>query len=436
MSLTGSHTTSSASETSPFGIVIGVKNTFLQFEEASSPSDTFIRQQSEPFPPTFSTDAFENDDDACFDSSAASISTHLSSSEPNQSAGEIERVSDETSGLALPGVPCLRNNKTEVLSNGCTEWNGKTVSPPQNTTTEPARKCKKDSTKATPGDAGITTLMIRNLPNKYSQATLLDAFEVRGFLPGAHFDFFYLPIDRLNGANLGYAFVNFVNASLAASFVDAFQGRRMRRFSSRKTIEVMAADIQGYEKNKAHYAWTRVANAVDPQCRPLFLERTTSDSASEAGTPSGVGEVPSSTQLVGQIFATDTTAVSNASLSRMGDAATRVFTPQAASSCFSSVSPSCPKAASPVGSFSVSLEQSIPQLPAIGWPYTQCGSCDTGYLVHGGERWRSPVEQLAIRDSASRNMRAVENCSTSVFSPSSVGMQNMQPFARCDLPAR
>ena len=39
---------------------------------------------------------------------------------------------------------------------------------------------------------GRTTIMIRNIPNKYTQGMLLDLFEIRH---KKKFDFFYLPID-------------------------------------------------------------------------------------------------------------------------------------------------------------------------------------------------------------------------------------------------
>ena len=51
-----------------------------------------------------------------------------------------------------------------------------------------------------------TTVMLRNVPNKYSKAALLKLIDRNH--AGAY-DFFYLPIDFRNKCNLGYAFVNF-----------------------------------------------------------------------------------------------------------------------------------------------------------------------------------------------------------------------------------
>lgn len=40
---------------------------------------------------------------------------------------------------------------------------------------------------------GRTTIMVKNIPNKYDQETLLDEFTINH---NKTFDFFYLPIDK------------------------------------------------------------------------------------------------------------------------------------------------------------------------------------------------------------------------------------------------
>ncbi len=53
-----------------------------------------------------------------------------------------------------------------------------------------------------------TTLMIRNIPNKYTKNMLLNEIKL-GF--SDLFDFFYLQIDPNTLCNMGYAFINFKN---------------------------------------------------------------------------------------------------------------------------------------------------------------------------------------------------------------------------------
>lgn len=116
----------------------------------------------------------------------------------------------------------------------------------------------------------VTTVMMRNLPNKYTQQMLIQELQDAGFYLELDMDFFYLPMDHSNCANLGYCFINFTKTSRANDFAAAFSGKRMRRFNSNKTAVIMPASIQGYERNYHYYVSTRVAQASDPQFRPIF----------------------------------------------------------------------------------------------------------------------------------------------------------------------
>jgi len=129
-----------------------------------------------------------------------------------------------------------------------------------------------DITSKEPPWNDVTTVMMRNLPNKYRQQMLLDELADASFRAQTDFDFFYLPMDHSNAANLGYCFINFTEPALANAFAAAFQGKKMRRFNSHKTVVVMPASIQGYERNYKYYSSTRVAQAEDPAYRPLFLK--------------------------------------------------------------------------------------------------------------------------------------------------------------------
>lgn len=114
----------------------------------------------------------------------------------------------------------------------------------------------------------VTTVMMRNLPNKYTQRMLLSEINQAGFL--GSFDFLYLPIDPETTANRGYAFLNFLDPSFAWMFKTAYDGRKMSRFKSTKVVSVMPATLQGFDANYAHYSQARV-NRGDPAARPLFL---------------------------------------------------------------------------------------------------------------------------------------------------------------------
>jgi hypothetical protein len=112
-----------------------------------------------------------------------------------------------------------------------------------------------------------TALMIRNIPNKYSQKMLLSALEEshRG-----HFDFMYLPIDFKNKCNVGYAFINFVQPQYIVSFYHEFHGRKWGKFNSEKVCEITYARIQGKQQLISHFQNSSLMNE-DPKCRPVVF---------------------------------------------------------------------------------------------------------------------------------------------------------------------
>lgn len=89
-----------------------------------------------------------------------------------------------------------------------------------------------------------TSLMVRNIPNKYTQHMLISEFAENGHGPGV-IDFFYLPIDFKNRCNRGYAFINFVNFQDILPFHQRYYGKHWRTFNSDKICDITYARIQG-----------------------------------------------------------------------------------------------------------------------------------------------------------------------------------------------
>lgn len=116
--------------------------------------------------------------------------------------------------------------------------------------------------------AATYTVMMRNLPNRYTQRMLLEEICNSGF--GGTFDFLYLPIDPDTNANKGYGFINFLEPIHAWQFKCAYEGKQMSRFNSSKFVSVSPAALQGLEANYAHYSTSRCSRG-DPAARPLFL---------------------------------------------------------------------------------------------------------------------------------------------------------------------
>uniref|UniRef100_UPI003524939B RNA-binding protein n=1 Tax=Salmonella enterica TaxID=28901 RepID=UPI003524939B len=107
-----------------------------------------------------------------------------------------------------------------------------------------------DLSRVLSGGDPRTTLMVRNIPNKYTQKMLLAA--VDGALAGGY-DFFYLPIDFKNKCNVGYAFINVTKPALIEPLVRRFHGKRWDRFNSEKVCAITYARIQGKAALVAHF---------------------------------------------------------------------------------------------------------------------------------------------------------------------------------------
>merc|ERR1719491_2864180 len=116
--------------------------------------------------------------------------------------------------------------------------------------------------------ASTFTVMMRNLPNRYTQLMLLEEISSSGF--AVTFDFLYLPIDPDTHANKGYAFINFVDPIQAWRFKGTYEGQQMKCFNSSKFVSVNPAALQGLEANYAHYSTARCSYG-NPSTRPLFF---------------------------------------------------------------------------------------------------------------------------------------------------------------------
>lgn len=114
-----------------------------------------------------------------------------------------------------------------------------------------------------------TTIMIRNIPSRYTQQLLIDELVASGFR--GSFDFIYLPIDFRNGCSMGYSFANFIHPQDVVHFFTRWNGRRWPQFSSRKRCELAFARIQGKQALVEHFQHSRTLLASPANCRPIVF---------------------------------------------------------------------------------------------------------------------------------------------------------------------
>ena len=160
------------------------------------------------------------------------------------------------------------------------------------------------------GDRVKTTVMLRNIPNRYSQASLLEEIDLAGFK--GSYDFFYLPMDTQNRTNVGYAFINFLTteagwnwlcwcvffpqgASLRENlmfwtpwvqelerFMTEFANHAFKHHSSQKLARVSLAHVQGFIENIRHFSNRAVAHSRNNQYRPIVIHNEVRMDISEA----------------------------------------------------------------------------------------------------------------------------------------------------------
>ncbi|OIV97495.1 hypothetical protein TanjilG_11019 [Lupinus angustifolius] len=126
-----------------------------------------------------------------------------------------------------------------------------------------------------------TTVMIKNIPNKYSQKLLLNMLDSHCIQcneqigdcnnqPLSSFDFLYLPIDFNNKCNVGYGFVNMTSPEATMRLYKAFHHKHWEVFNSRKICQVTYARVQGLEALKEHFKNSRFPCELDHHMPVMF----------------------------------------------------------------------------------------------------------------------------------------------------------------------
>lgn len=152
-------------------------------------------------------------------------------------------------------------------------WSCENLQQLKDSSTAPGSKETPFQSRADPmsWDDNVLTVMMRKVPQYYTQRMLLERVVERGF--GEYIDFLYLPFDHGKRKNVGYGFVNFTEPKHALAFRDAFDdtylddGTRCRF----KQVRVHPASLQGFNANWQHFKQTKTGQKQDPEYSPLFF---------------------------------------------------------------------------------------------------------------------------------------------------------------------
>lgn len=137
---------------------------------------------------------------------------------------------------------------------------------PQYASVEPSQ----DATSCPPEE--MTTVMLRNIPNDYTRAMLLEEMDSLG-LRGTY-DFVYLPIDFHRKSSLGYAFVNFNRHEDAVLGKERLHGFSEWRVSSQKVCSVCWGEpLQGQSAHIERYRSSPVMHPEVPdEFKPIIFK--------------------------------------------------------------------------------------------------------------------------------------------------------------------
>jgi len=118
-----------------------------------------------------------------------------------------------------------------------------------------------------------TTLMLRNLPNKFSREDVLELLSSKGF--AGKFDFLYFPIDFNTHDALGYAFVNMVTTEAAEQLQRSLDGFSRWSVRSNKVCSVSwSQPLQGLDAHVARYRNSPVMHESVPDAfRPVLFAK-------------------------------------------------------------------------------------------------------------------------------------------------------------------
>ncbi|XP_042054367.1 protein terminal ear1-like [Salvia splendens] len=126
-----------------------------------------------------------------------------------------------------------------------------------------------------------TTVMIKNIPNKYSQKLLLNMLDNHCIhcneqmtggddQPLSSYDFVYLPIDFINKCNVGYGFVNMTSPEATLRLYKAFHHQSWEVFNSRKICQVTYARLQGLDALREHFKNSKFPSEAEEYMPVVF----------------------------------------------------------------------------------------------------------------------------------------------------------------------
>jgi len=114
---------------------------------------------------------------------------------------------------------------------------------------------------------GKTTLVVRNIPARFTQQEILNHV----WVPEGAFDFLFMPHSFKLGQTVGYAFINFTCTSHARAFHRQWHRATLPGGSKGKPLDIHAACFQGLYENLRYLATSDVMRIRNPRFHPCVF---------------------------------------------------------------------------------------------------------------------------------------------------------------------
>jgi len=171
-------------------------------------------------------------------------------------------------GLQVPGGFISQAFGQTLAPQFCySNWNGQDLT--RDAQRGPDIQQARDIATAGWGLSGYATVMIQQIPFKYTQKEFMNEINLEGF--EGTYDFLYLPVDARNPGNRGFGFINFLSASFADQFYRKYHGKKLRQYEASTDIGVIPADAQGFEQSAAVFFASWHLRKKNRNSKPVFL---------------------------------------------------------------------------------------------------------------------------------------------------------------------
>jgi len=116
---------------------------------------------------------------------------------------------------------------------------------------------------------GVTTIVVRNVPARFSQEQLLQLWP-----PNGTYDLMYLPYSYQRQRRSGLVFINMTSHEAALNFVAKWHGHKIENVSGAKRLDIGVAAVQGFMMNLKHLKASNIARVRNEQFLPVAFNGT------------------------------------------------------------------------------------------------------------------------------------------------------------------